>query len=219
MTASVIQTVGNTTNNASVSSVTLTVTNTVAGNTLAVFFIGNSGGTYTTSDNVNAGNYTKPDNLSAAGFLFDSFYKANIAGGTVVITTTFGGTTTQYAIIACEIGGVTSSSFDGHIAAAQGAPGTGTDAITTGSGASSTNANFPALVVAAAYIQSANLTIGTGLFSTSASVGGLLRVENKRVISSAAQAATFTTSASATCGSLLMIFDESATAPVIAWIT
>jgi hypothetical protein len=69
------------------------------------------------------------------GQSFASFYREGINDGPVTFTANFVGTPSFRAICAAEQSGLaTSSSSDGHAMQIQNAPGTGTDAITSGNG-------------------------------------------------------------------------------------
>jgi hypothetical protein len=196
----IAQTFAENTATSTAASVAVTATGTTAGNTLVVFpmvgslasvtgIAGGTNGAYTVLGSV-ADTVTFNYTLYAA-------YKANIAGSSDVITASFSFTTGAYALLVAEIGDVAVSPSDGFIApaAAQQAPGTGANGITTGSGAGSTNAVQPALIVGCAW-HFGTLVAGTGFagtnFAAPATFSGNFNLEHKRIVTTSAKAATWT---------------------------
>jgi hypothetical protein len=217
VTASVLQEVTNNTQyGAGGTGTTLTLTATVtAGSTLWVIGICDDVGTFTgVSDTLNGSYGASIDAVDDSGAAQRAAAWAfqNSAGGSNTITLTTSSTNWR-AIYLAEVGGVRTSSLDGHIAQLQTAPGTGTDGVTSGN---ATSANQPALVVGLAYAPATTFvcSAGTG-FTTGASDATIgLRGENKRVTSTGNQAATFTAGTNDHVISFVAVFDETA-GPVI----
>lgn len=219
MTAHIIQVAAATTGAASAAGAQVTFPSPVtAGSTIVAFVLLSSGNTITlVSDNLNGG-YGAGLNLktdTVDNYSFGSLAFQNSLGGTMTVTAVFNGATTQRGIIAVEVGGVAVASVDGHIGAFQATPGVADDGITTGSGVASTNANQPAIIVAAAFLaQSSVLTQGTGFddwgtFPGSTATGGVYRVESQYLTTSGiAQLATFTAGNDKGALSLMVILDE-----------
>lgn len=145
-----------------------------------------------------------------------AFAKANAGAGSTVVTTTFSIGCGYKVIAVAEISGVTASPLDGHVGGnVQNLPGTGTDAIVSGT---ATNATQPALVVALCYnsegASGVTPTVGTGF--TSAGSGWALgfgvagaRVESKRVTAAGGNIAKFTSSINNHFVTHVAVFDES----------
>lgn len=156
----------------------------------------------------------------------------NSAAGSNTVTATFPGATQFRGIMVAEITGVpTSAAFDGSAAQVQAAPGTGTDAVTSGTassiGAGSTNANQPAVVFGFSgnFAGNAAPAKGTGFSDTPTTTTGwawggpnpdLVRSEFKRITSTGAQTSTFTAGTAGTNGhSTIVINIDEATAAAV----
>lgn len=212
------------TNNSGGTSIGTALSNTQAGASIVVWVHNASaqtvsgvadtqGNTYVQQDTV-----TEPTNLQR----LTSFVATNIVGGASAntITATFSASSTRLGICAGECRTVTSSPIDGHIGQNQGGggPGTGTDALTTGSGAASTNANQPALIYGCATTGAGAGTISAGTGFTLgqqfapwiATANVSMATESKRITATGAQAATFTQDSAFRTLALMVILDESA---------
>lgn len=205
------------TGNANVGSLMLPISGTAQHNSLAVFALQQSGDNIASVVGSVNGGYTPVDAIVSTilNYQLCTYFFEDIAGGAESLTATFSFSSTQYALFALELANVKLASFDGNIgAAAGGAVLAGNDTVSTGSGASSTNANAPAILVAMSFMNIATINPGTGFtglgqFPGSPSVGGVYSFESKRITSLGAQAATFSPQANGTDAlSLLMIFDE-----------
>lgn len=144
-----------------------------------------------------------------------AFYFEDAAAGGEIITATFDVPADQYALIFQEIGGAALTSLlDGVLGQGQAAPTTAQDAMTTGASAASQNAKAPGLVIALGFAQAVGVGVGTGfadggVFMGSASLGGTMRLESKRVtIPGVQQSATFKAGGNFPAVSMLMVLDE-----------
>ncbi len=124
------------------------------------------------------------------------FILPSAAAGSCTVRATFSGDTADYpSILVVPITGLDASPFDQIVWASQGAPGTGTDAVTV---SSATLAAQPAAVFGFCRTGNGNAppNVGTGFtnIGTFWIGGGAVRgrLEHKRVTSTSATAATFT---------------------------
>jgi len=143
---------------------------------------------------------TGPSGEVANGvFRYTAFYLANCASGLSTIRATFGATPDIIpSVYVAEFSGVAAGAAIGNAANAQAAPGTGTDAITTGN--SGTLGSQPALVFGftAANGSTPSIASGTGytgltgVWDYGLGGGPFAKPEWQRVLSTVALAATFT---------------------------
>jgi len=121
-----------------------------------------------------------------------TFYGENCTGGSTVVTITFSQTTTTREVIAHEIAGVaTSGSQGGHTGQFQATPGTGTDAVTSGSITTSVNGCY-IFGTTTGGLGGSIITAGTG-YTARFNAGGNNHASEDRVQASAGSiAATFT---------------------------
>jgi hypothetical protein len=204
MALSIIQEVSNEDPDFATTGTTIAVTLTVtAGSVLYVFVCHDSTGTAGTiacADNVNGTYGAALDDVNdatnaqrAAHFSF-----ANSASGSITVTATLGTTHLAKGIWVVEIGGAKGiSPLDGHAGQHQTSPGTGANAVSTGT---ISNTIQPAMLVAFGLVEDLTNgapTAGTGFTSTKTAFafGGvaLCRSENKTLSTTGAQAGTFTT--------------------------
>lgn len=195
--------------------------NVAAGNMLVVFSFVNNGQTFTGISDTLGAVWTALDEIvdATAGRRGKGWIgQVPVGGGANTVTVTFSGSTTSGSLVIAEISGATVARLDGHIAQAQSTPvSTSANAITTGSGAASTNAKQPALI----YAVSINFGSGGGVPTTGTSLAfvtgqtingwasGLGKTESFRLTSTGAQAATWTAGATTASGmSLMVILDE-----------
>lgn len=194
--------------NFSTNGTTIAATITVASGSclhVAAFANGSSGLTASVSDGTNT--YTAIGNVFQSGKAFH-WSTGPVSSGTLTLTVTFGATVNLKGIIVREITG--SSGYQSiHAENALTTPGTGTDAITSGS---MTPASQPALISALCVdtFFGATPTAGTGFTSSTGApllgkcwdwgdgtANSYCRLENQRIISTSSTAATFTSSAGA----------------------
>lgn len=179
---------------------------TTAGNLLTFLIVwSDSGNTNPTMPAgwVSAGaKVTNASNNSAQGF----YYPNNPGGITDVEPSSWdNGTPGDISFCGSEYSGIaTSSPFIVRALQSQASPGTGTDAVTSGTGNVTSQ---PALIWGAVLTAGGTYVAGTGF--TQRSVWGFSCVEDKRVTATGNQAATFTMSGSATnVLSIMMAFAE-----------
>ncbi len=215
MAIAVAQTLTNSASYTVATGTTVAVTITpAAGSTLVVWVTGGDSNTsITVADSRNAGNYTAgPVNDDTGDSqALQRFYKQNVAAGSTTITATWGAAVQFRAIAVAEVTGSNQGAADGSSGNIQGAPGTGTDALTT---SNMTNATQPALIVALCMdVASTSIpAAGTGFTSNGSDATAAWRIESKRITTTGStQAATFTATTGAdthiTAG---FIFDEGA---------
>lgn len=192
-----------------------------AGSTLAVFVTWGyttTAETTTCADNVNAGNYT------AAGTLDDTtgsqasaaFYLKRTAGGRITVTATFGSAKKWRSIWVVELAGVKNYALiDGNAAQLQVNPGTGADAVTTGtSGQSPTYADSLLLAWSMNVDTVSAPSVGTGFYSKHEDTTVVMaRIESKVLSASGAVAATFKAPVDGTYMSMSMVFDAAVPDP------
>lgn len=191
----------------------------VAGNTLwcAVSTNDAAGASITVSDSVN-GSWTALDlaDDTVGHQAIRHFYFPNAAAGTPTVTATFSLTSTLRTIWITEITGVKGAPLDGNNGQVQASPGSGTDAISSGT---ATNANSPAFIIS---LSMDNRTVspvapaaGTGFTDLGAgwtlSGGNQARLESKRITSQTAVAGTFTGTTGVAPITVMAIFDELST--------
>src|SRR6185312_3488206 len=104
-------------------------------NEAVVTITDDKGNTYTNLDQVHD---------ASTGYYVTSFVLGNIINGPVTITATFGGSEGFRTIAVDEYSGVSvvSNPNDGHAGQLQAAPGTGTDAVTSGAFTTTANGNL-----------------------------------------------------------------------------
>lgn len=220
--------VGSLSSAATTVSVTFSATPLLAGDCLDVFVVNNSSnGTPTVVDGGDA--FTQVGstiiNSSSATRRLIQFVACNIAGGAVTVTATQSSSQNQFLLDAREISGTAGLDSSGTGTPAgqyQSAPGTGTNAITTGSGAGDlTPTTQPGLISGFAYISNpggvnsagTGFTVGVNEVSPG-SISGLILSESLRYTATTALPATFTTNgSSATSVTLAALFIESAPSP------
>jgi hypothetical protein len=90
--------------------------------------------TCTISDGVSGNTYTAVDDNTTGAYPIHTFYGLNIQNGPRTYTATIGAANTYLTILVDTFTGIaTSGALDGHATNSQSPPGTGTDAITSGS--------------------------------------------------------------------------------------
>lgn len=141
----------------------------------------------------------------------------NCAAGTPTVTVNFSVSAVNRGLWIKNITGCATASLDGHSGNKQASPGTGTDAITSGT---ATNTKHPALISAFctdSLNQNAVAAAGTGFTSEGAGwnnqygagATNTAIAENKRITTTSAVAATFTAPGSDPYMAVEAIFDES----------
>lgn len=99
-------------------------------------------------------------NSDGSNLFLSSFYLTNITNGPKTVTANFGSSTPHTQITWDEYSGLAASAvLDGHAGQAQAAPGTGTDAITSGNFTTTDNGD---LIWAGMFCGSGNAVAGTG---------------------------------------------------------
>lgn len=195
-----------TSNNATGTTIALAFSSPVtAGSSIHVFASCANIGTPTMScaDSLNGtyGSYLDSINSSAGGQINSHWKFDNSAGGTITITVTFSATETFRSIWIREIGN--SAGYDKHAAQEQAAPGTGTNAVSSGT---ATPSSQPGLISAMAQevVGSAGYSVGTGFTIGISGWGSTALSESYRYTSTTARAATFTDSNGASGNSITM---------------
>jgi hypothetical protein len=176
--------------------IAFTLTGVTAGNTIAVHVgWGSATETCTVSDGT-AYSIADAVRTDGAGQRGQVFYLDNVSAGSHVITATFSATVGFRRIRAIEISGLnTAGSLDQATGQGQLAPGTGTDAVS--SGATSTTTNAADFVLGLTQNSgeispgSGTVTAGTG-FTLSGAASVMMTVESMSVAATGAQTATFT---------------------------
>lgn len=196
------------------SSIAITLNGVTAGAFVGVFYtFGSTSLTPTVSDGTSytLDRYVR-DNTN--GQSTGSHYLASSAGGNLTITISFGGSTTFFGGIACyatsDVGGPTLFDATGQN---QNAPGTGTDAITSGTVASS-----PANCLALGYTMDtsngapgATPTAGTGFTNRNTTTNNQT-LESGVIAAGGSVAATFTYGTNDSRNTHVMILQEPAAA-------
>jgi hypothetical protein len=180
---------------AQTASVTISIT---AGNLVIVtgmFTTGGGSSDFTPTTNTSAVFTSAVDTgASPNNYQVRSYYLLNAGSGITSVTATFDvGTPGEYGFVVSEYSGIaTTSALVGSAAAVDEAPGTGTDAITSGN--TGTLTSQPALIYEYAFNQNYSaITQGTGFASRLTSAfGGNLQVADRRVTATTAVAGTFT---------------------------
>ncbi|MFO1465866.1 MAG: hypothetical protein U1F35_05410 [Steroidobacteraceae bacterium] len=198
--------------------ITASLSNTVAGSTLAGFIYSSNTVTVSSISDSQGNTYTIGTSIdnTTSGTRLTPYYANNIVGGASAntVTVTYSGSVSNRFMSLAEIRQVQTNPLDGVKTRFQSSPGTSTDAATTQSDAGSTNANQPALVYSICCVANSATTVtaGTGfnqgLQLTPAFSGLCVATEDKRVTATAAQAATYTLSANNNALMALMVFDE-----------
>lgn len=199
-------------------SVAVTSSGATLHNTIAGFIFWSDSVALTgVSGSVNGG-YTQAgptlDDSTGSHYSMAAFFNEDVAAGGEVITASFNAATTQYALFMQEFGNVSLTPSDGYKSAAQATPGTAADGVTTGQSATSQNAKAPALIFSLGFVQAVSLAIGTGFtnlatYPGSAAVGGVFRLQTKRVtIPAVQQKATYQAGGNNFALAILQILDE-----------
>lgn len=185
----------------SATTVAVTFDNPVATNGLVVGCVTNrlsDSATVSVSDD-KSNTYTVGTAVSQNDMTVTPFYLENIDNGPTVITVTFSTSTAFRSVIVHEASGVaTSSALDQATGQAQAAPGTGTDAVSSGSVTTTTNGQyiFGATAVTNSFPASQQFTAGTGYTereeTTADSAGVNMASEDQIQTSAGSIAATFT---------------------------
>lgn len=196
--------------------VSITLNGCVAGNLIAVSFSAGDDGSSTVSSVSDGTAYT----ADAAGKVRNtteaigswSYYLPNISSGTHTITVTFGASLSFRLIRAAEISGCATSSVEDKAAANGNTTGTGTDAISSGATATTTNANDFVIGWTHNCSQldpgSGTLSAGTGYTISGTNV--MVGLESKSVSATGAQTATFTQSVNNQRTAHVIAFKEAA---------
>ena len=119
--------------------------NVTAGSTIAVYCTSGGAGTTLTGVSDGTNTYTVVQHVDATpdGWTNATAYAANAAGGATTVTCTFQNSTDYRAAIIHEISGTaTTTPLDKNAGQFQAAPGTGTDAITSGSVTTTTDGQY-----------------------------------------------------------------------------
>lgn len=205
--------------------VTFTTTPLLPGDCLDVFAENNSSNGVPTVSDSGSDTYVKEGaTITGSSRNLVQYVACNIVGGTLTVTATQTASQNQLLIDAREISGTVGLDSGTGTPAGQyqSAPGTATNAITTGSGAGNlTPTTQPGLISGFLVLENPGVTNspGTGFTATTnesapGSIGGVIISESLRYTSTAAIPATFTTSnSSATALTLAALFIESAPAP------
>ena len=151
------------------------------------------------TDNYNSGGYTlKATSSSSIAWAYMYVFQNNQFADPITVTVSWAGgpnsgeSYSYPAIWLKEIGGVTTTSFQVALINGQAAPGTATDAITTGN---MTPTSQPALISALAGNDNGSTpapAAGTGYTAGITSWSSTAQSESKRITSTSAVAATFT---------------------------
>ena len=146
-----------------------------------------------------------PGNANVEGW---GYYAANISGGACSITVTMSGTAVLLAVRLHEISGAaTASPLDQHAGAVQSSPGTGANAVTTGSVTTTTNGQY----IFAAMVSTGTSTpsAGTGYTGVGGTGSGISEYQVQG--SAGSIAGTFTQATEGfNVASILMTFKEDA---------
>lgn len=217
MTGAVVQT-GYAVDDSGATSTTIAVTLTgvVAGNTLYAHVGGTDTGAVTASVSdgsaFSAGDTKRRstgDNQSGW-----TFYRENVGAGSHTITATFSGAIDFRRLRVGELSGLaTSSSKDQAVGQVQASPGTGANGISSSATAATTNAN-DFVIGSTQDADSANpgsgtLTAGTGYTISGTNV--IMGIESKSVAATGAQTATFTQSVAGSRITHVIAFKEAST--------
>jgi hypothetical protein len=139
----------------------------------------------------------------------------NTAGGANTVTVTFSASL-GYLMYVVEVGGTTG--LIGHTGQLQTSPGTGADAISSGTASAS---SAPALIVGFSQDQTFTTVIaaGTGFTSAGSSFGAM--IESMRVTVSGSYAATYTASdgSASSFATFVAIYAESSAGIAVAWFS
>lgn len=189
--------------------ITATFASTIAaGSTVAVVccYIGTLGAG-TCADSA-AGAYTQGATFTGSGWTFTTFYYVDHPGGASVVTFTPPSSVANKGIDAFEIASSTGAiSHVGSAGQYMGFPGTGTDAVTTGNIATTTQAD--GLVVASSLALTSNLwSVGTGYTSSGTIWNNYGQSEYRVLTSPGTYAATMTLSAAVGAWIAGLVFEE-----------
>jgi hypothetical protein len=210
--------------------VAVTFTSAVSSGSLVcgLLFWSGTTDTITAIDDDKGNTYTKVDtllNIESDGRSALSFYAKNLTNAPQTITAHFSDTPSDKAITVREVSGAHHTTpLDKNVAAAQSNPGTGTDAITSGSQTTTTNGQYVAGFSTAPFAQHdvGWLNAGTG-YSNKDDAGNVAASEfyiasESRIQSAAGSIAATFTQASAGAedyGTFLLTFFVQPTGPTI----
>jgi hypothetical protein len=178
-----------TVSNVAPSSELVTITSSTAGS-LLVMTVFNSGGAGRVAS-VTAG-FVQIGTELVPGYASSMYYYENNPGGitSAGVTAWNAGTPGEYGVFISEYTGIaTSSALITFARQSQASPGTGTDAVTSGT---SNVTSQPALIFGWSGNPGAYSTLNAGTDFTSRDVDAGIRTEDKRVTATGNQAATFT---------------------------
>lgn len=216
MPVRIIQTAKNDATGAAATIVTSSITVT-AGSVLHVYVTCASDKTITSVTDPTNGNYGASldgtIDMPNAGQHIAQFRFENAAAGTYAITANYQAGASFRGIYVVELIEAASPAIDGHTGKEDNSPGTGANAIDSGT---TSNSNNPAVVLGFCFNDAGSVaaTVGTGFtnyFDTIWSTIGLSTLEYKRITSSGSQQSTFTADSSEgtnTYAALVAIYDE-----------
>lgn len=198
--------------------VTLTTANITPGNKIVglCFWNNNADDIVSIADNVSASNvYTVVDTLSNND-IQKTFYADIVVGGAATITVTTTGAHGFRGIVVHEVSGLLAGAPDKHALVNQAAPGTGTDAVTSGAVVPTTNGQY---IFGATHVNNVlvmTVTPGTG-YTGRESIDGTaaispLESEDQIQVTAASIAATFTENSNQQCATGIMTFKAVAAA-------
>ena len=188
--------------------------NVTAGNLIALFVVFNSGANIIDTVADSLGNtYVLAD--TAVGFAGDShatYYAKNITGGACTVTVTLTASVGYRSLVVHEASGLdTTAPLDQHVINTQTTPGTGANAVTSGSVTTTTDGQY---IFGATHVNNVGagvtVTPGTGLTGRESIDGGAdsapLESEDLIQTSAGAIAATFTQSVDNNVTTAIMTF-------------
>jgi hypothetical protein len=180
------------TNTTSATSQSLTVTAVPSGAAVCITVLWYSTvTTATVKDNLN-NSYTQLDSQNISNFTLVTFYGTNVAGGPTTFTATFA-SAVQYPSVTVDTftGVATSAALDGHTAQTQTSPGTGSNAITSGTFTEASSGDLTFSAVMDTRSSGVSGTPGTG-FTAAQAPTGYQATEYKLSSSSGSNAGTWT---------------------------
>lgn len=184
---------------ASSTTIAVTMTGVTAGNHLVAFagWTDPSTVTASVSDGSAFTQTAAKVNLAASNQSSQVFYRENVGSGSHTITATLSLTEPFRRLRVLEVSGLaTASSLDQGTGAAQGAPGTGANGVSSGASSATTNATDFVLGFSQDVTENdpgtGTMTAGTGYTISGTSI--TMSAESKSVAATGAQTATFTQS-------------------------
>ena len=143
----------------------------------------------------------------SGGHRWRAYYLPNAVGGSCTVRAGWNGGISFPKFQIVSVSGLSTSPLNTFAIDAQGAPGTGVDAIT--SGLTATLSRSPAMLLGYSYNYGAvdAPDVGTG-FTSAGTDGGRIRLEHKRLTSIDATAATFTNSPSSAHLTIAVVMTE-----------